>query len=37
MWKFGSGQVIRRCVSDYEIESILHLSHTSQVGGHFGP
>ncbi|KAK2416448.1 hypothetical protein QL285_038843 [Trifolium repens] len=37
LWKFGSDQVIRRCVPDYEIESILHHSHASQVGGHFGP
>ncbi|GAU51081.1 hypothetical protein TSUD_241500 [Trifolium subterraneum] len=35
--KFGNDQVIRRCVPDYEIESILHHSHASQVGGHFGP
>ncbi|CAJ2651186.1 uncharacterized protein LOC123922945 [Trifolium pratense] len=37
LWKFGNDQVIRRCVLDYEIESILHHSHASQVGGHFGP
>ncbi|XP_045797211.1 uncharacterized protein LOC123891391 [Trifolium pratense] len=37
LWKFGSDQVIRRCVPDCEIESILHLSHASPVGGHFGP
>ncbi|GAU48758.1 hypothetical protein TSUD_281090 [Trifolium subterraneum] len=37
LWKFGNDQVIRRCVPDYEIESILHHSHASQVGGHFGP
>ena len=37
LWKFGSDQVIRRCVPDYEIESILKFSHASQVGGHFGP
>ncbi|XP_045822018.1 uncharacterized protein LOC123914902 [Trifolium pratense] len=36
-WKFGSDQVIRRCVPDNEIESILKFSHASQVGGHFGP
>ncbi|GAU43740.1 hypothetical protein TSUD_365890 [Trifolium subterraneum] len=37
LWKFGNDQVIRRCVPDYEIGSILHHSHASQVGGHFGP
>ncbi|XP_045812264.1 uncharacterized protein LOC123906408 [Trifolium pratense] len=37
LWKFGSDQVIRRCVPDNEIESILKFSHASQVGGHFGP
>ncbi|XP_050916838.1 uncharacterized protein LOC127132019 [Lathyrus oleraceus] len=37
LWKFGSDQVIRRCVPDYEIESILNFSHASQVEGHFGP
>ncbi|XP_050908412.1 uncharacterized protein LOC127122044 [Lathyrus oleraceus] len=37
LWKFGSDQVIRRCVPDYEIASILNFSHASQVGGHFGP
>ncbi|GAU47094.1 hypothetical protein TSUD_369270 [Trifolium subterraneum] len=37
LWKFGNDQVIRRCVPDYAIESILHHSHASQVGGHFGP
>ncbi|XP_050877045.1 uncharacterized protein LOC127080793 [Lathyrus oleraceus] len=37
LWKFGSDQVIRRCVPDNEIESILNFSHASQVGGHFGP
>ncbi|GAU50734.1 hypothetical protein TSUD_410570 [Trifolium subterraneum] len=37
LWKCGNDQVIRRCVPDYEIESILHHSHASQVGGHFGP
>lgn len=31
--KFDSDQVIRRCVLDYEIESVLHLSHVFQVGG----
>src|SRR4051812_43138339 len=36
LWKFGSDQVIRRCVPDNEIESILKFSHASQVGGHFG-
>lgn len=37
LWKFGSDKVIRRCVPDYEIESILHHAHASQVGEHFGP
>jgi hypothetical protein len=37
LWKFGNDQIIRRCVPDYEIKSILHHCHASQVGGHFGP
>ena len=37
MWKFCSDQVIRRCIPNHEIPFILHFSHASQVGGHFGP
>ncbi|XP_050909288.1 uncharacterized protein LOC127123071 [Lathyrus oleraceus] len=37
LWKFGSDQVIKRCVPDYDMASILNFSHASQVGGHFGP
>ncbi|XP_050915617.1 uncharacterized protein LOC127130692 [Lathyrus oleraceus] len=37
LWNFGSDQVIRRCVPDNKIESILNFSHASQVCGHFGP
>ena len=30
-------QIIRRCISEEEMESILHHCHEREVGGHFGP
>jgi len=36
-WRFGSDQVIRRCVPDHEIQSILQFSHGTPTSGHFGP
>ncbi|XP_057452284.1 uncharacterized protein LOC130744109 [Lotus japonicus] len=37
LWKFCTDQVIRRCIPDHEIESVLQFFHASAVGGHFGP
>ncbi|XP_027337828.1 uncharacterized protein LOC113851515 [Abrus precatorius] len=37
LWKFCNDQVIRRCVPDEEIPSILQFCHNSVVGGHRGP
>ncbi|XP_042387425.1 uncharacterized protein LOC121979502 [Zingiber officinale] len=37
LWKFGSDQVVRRCVSDDEFQSILSFYHSLACGGHFGP
>ncbi|CAN6697920.1 unnamed protein product [Malus baccata var. baccata] len=36
LWKYGSDQIIRRCVHDSEIHSILNFCHTYACGGHFG-
>ncbi|CAN6707379.1 unnamed protein product [Malus baccata var. baccata] len=36
LWKYCSDQIIRRCVHDYEIQSILNFCHTYACGGHFG-
>ncbi|XP_074265593.1 uncharacterized protein LOC141588034 [Silene latifolia] len=36
LWKFCADQVIRRCVPDTEIMSILRFSHEYACGGHFG-
>ncbi|CAN6720968.1 unnamed protein product [Malus baccata var. baccata] len=36
LWKYGSDQIIRRCVHDSEIQSILNFCHTYACGGHFG-
>ncbi|XP_042387373.1 uncharacterized protein LOC121979449 [Zingiber officinale] len=37
LWRFGSDQVVRRCVSDDEFQSILSFCHSLACGGHFGP
>ena len=37
LWKLCNDQVIRRCIPDHEIESVLRFCHASQVGGHLGP
>jgi len=37
LWRFGSDQVIRMCVPDHEIQSILQFCHDTPIGGHFGP
>ncbi|KAL0355395.1 UNVERIFIED_CONTAM: hypothetical protein Sradi_3986400 [Sesamum radiatum] len=36
-WKFCSDQIIRRCVSETEIPSILKFCHSYACGGYFGP
>ena len=37
LWKYCSDQVIRRCVPNSEIHSILSFCHKHACGGHFGP
>eukprot|EP00257_Ricinus_communis_P025114 XP_025012528.1 uncharacterized protein LOC107260976 [Ricinus communis] len=37
LWKFCSDQIIRRCVSQHEVASILTFCHLYAYGGHFGP
>ncbi|KAK2402969.1 hypothetical protein QL285_052449 [Trifolium repens] len=37
LWRICADQVIRRCVSDHEFQSILNFCHTLACGGHFGP
>ncbi|XP_031116495.1 uncharacterized protein LOC116020153 [Ipomoea triloba] len=37
LWKHCSDQIIRRCVSQEEIPSILNFCHSYACGGHFGP
>ena len=37
LWRFGSDQVIRRCVPDHEIQSILQFCHGTPTDSHFGP
>ncbi|XP_074304957.1 uncharacterized protein LOC141639813 [Silene latifolia] len=36
LWKFCADQVVRRCVPDTEIMSILRFCHEYACGGHFG-
>ncbi|XP_071902547.1 uncharacterized protein [Coffea arabica] len=37
LWKRCADQVMRRCVSEMEFQSILAFCHTFACGGHFGP
>ena len=37
LWKFCNEQIIRRCIDDNEIYSILTFCHSSESGGYFGP
>ena len=37
LWKHCSDQLIRRCVSECEVPSILAFCHSYACGGHFGP
>ncbi|CAM8972830.1 unnamed protein product [Rhodiola kirilowii] len=37
LWKIGSDQLLRRCIPDFEIASIISFCHEHACGGHFGP
>ncbi|CAM8993679.1 unnamed protein product [Rhodiola kirilowii] len=37
VWKIGVDQILRRCIPDNEIESVLGFCHEFACGGHFGP
>ena len=37
LWKHCVDQVIRRCLSDNEVQSVLSFCHSEACGGHFGP
>lgn len=37
LWKFCADQILRRFITEDEIESILKLCHAEACGGHFGP
>nr|KYP39686.1 Transposon Ty3-G Gag-Pol polyprotein [Cajanus cajan] len=36
LWKFCNDQVIKRCLPDHEIDSVLQFCHFSASGGHLG-
>nr|KYP44871.1 Retrovirus-related Pol polyprotein from transposon 17.6 [Cajanus cajan] len=36
LWKLCSDQVIRRCLPDHEIDSVLQFYHSFALGGHLG-
>ncbi|CAM8943733.1 unnamed protein product [Rhodiola kirilowii] len=37
LWKIGVDQVLRRCIPDDEIASVISFCHELECGGHFGP
>ncbi|CAM8951139.1 unnamed protein product [Rhodiola kirilowii] len=37
LWKIGADQLLRRCVPNNEIASVLSFCHEQACGGHFGP
>ncbi|CAM8905405.1 unnamed protein product [Rhodiola kirilowii] len=37
LWKIGADQILRRCIPDNEIASVISFSHEFACGGHFGP
>ncbi|CAM8929270.1 unnamed protein product [Rhodiola kirilowii] len=37
LWKIGADQMIRRCIPDSEIDSMISFCHEFACGGHFGP
>jgi len=37
LFKYCSGQIIKRCIPDKEVKSVLDFCHELTCGGHFGP
>ncbi|CAM8883007.1 unnamed protein product [Rhodiola kirilowii] len=37
LWKIGADQILRRCIPDNEIASVISFCHEFACGGHFGP
>ncbi|CAM8926445.1 unnamed protein product [Rhodiola kirilowii] len=37
LWKIGADQILRRCIPDNEIASVICFCHEFACGGHFGP
>ncbi|CAM8999104.1 unnamed protein product [Rhodiola kirilowii] len=37
LWKIGVYQILRRCIPDDEIASVISFCHEHACGGHFGP
>ncbi|CAM8907941.1 unnamed protein product [Rhodiola kirilowii] len=37
LWKIGVDQLLRRCIPDIEIASVVSFCHEHACGGHFGP
>ncbi|CAM8965703.1 unnamed protein product [Rhodiola kirilowii] len=37
LWKIGPDQILRRCIPDNEISSVISFCHEFACGGHFGP
>jgi len=37
LFKYCSNQIIRRCILDEKIKSLLSFGHELACGGHFGP
>ncbi|CAM8999998.1 unnamed protein product [Rhodiola kirilowii] len=37
LWKIGTDQLLRRCIPDNEVDSVLSFCHEFACGGHFGP
>ncbi|KAK8980795.1 hypothetical protein V6N11_047926 [Hibiscus sabdariffa] len=37
LWKHCSDQVLRHCIAEEEVNSILNFCHSYSCGGHFGP
>ncbi|RDY08510.1 Retrovirus-related Pol polyprotein, partial [Mucuna pruriens] len=36
LWRLCSDKIIRRCIPDTEIKSVLHFCHSAPGGGHYG-
>ncbi|CAM8917024.1 unnamed protein product [Rhodiola kirilowii] len=37
LWKIGADQILRRCIPDNEVASVISFCHEFACGGHFGP